>query len=65
MISAAVARTFSNWNGGSTSRRGRQSQLPTLDPMITKRTLLNAYSLANDDEMSHSHRESEYHYTIH
>ncbi|CAO1327792.1 unnamed protein product [Diamesa hyperborea] len=55
--SAAVARTFSNWNGGSTSRRGRQSQLPTLDPMITKRTLLNAYSLANDDEMSHSHRE--------
>ncbi|CAD7080750.1 unnamed protein product [Hermetia illucens] len=46
--SAAVARTFSSWNGSS--RRGRQSQLPTLDPHVTKSALLRAYNEANSEE---------------
>uniref|UniRef100_A0A1B0DJE1 Uncharacterized protein n=1 Tax=Phlebotomus papatasi TaxID=29031 RepID=A0A1B0DJE1_PHLPP len=47
LCSAAVARTFANWNAGGSSRRGRQSQLPTLDPLITRSALLKAYSAAN------------------
>ncbi|XP_070064674.1 uncharacterized protein [Drosophila virilis] len=46
--SAAVARTFSNWNGNS--RRGRQSKLPsTLDPAITTSALLRAYDEVNNE----------------
>uniref|UniRef100_A0A0A1XM70 Aspartate carbamoyltransferase regulatory chain n=1 Tax=Zeugodacus cucurbitae TaxID=28588 RepID=A0A0A1XM70_ZEUCU len=46
--SAAVARTFSNWNGNS--RRGRQSKFPsTLDPAITTSALLRAYDEVNND----------------
>ncbi|XP_050096517.1 uncharacterized protein LOC126578213 [Anopheles aquasalis] len=43
-----VARTFSNWAPGGSSRRGRMSQLPTLDPKITQRALLQAYGDANE-----------------
>ncbi|CAD7004441.1 unnamed protein product [Ceratitis capitata] len=46
--SAAVARTFVNWNGNA--RRGRQSKFPsTLDPAITKSALLRAYDEVNND----------------
>ncbi|XP_004526803.1 uncharacterized protein LOC101449342 [Ceratitis capitata] len=46
--SAAVARTFANWNGNA--RRGRQSKFPsTLDPAITKSALLRAYDEVNND----------------
>ncbi|XP_036222164.1 uncharacterized protein [Bactrocera oleae] len=46
--SAAVARTFSNWNGNT--RRGRQSKFPsTLDPAITTNALLRAYDEVNND----------------
>uniref|UniRef100_A0A1A9ZS94 Uncharacterized protein n=1 Tax=Glossina pallidipes TaxID=7398 RepID=A0A1A9ZS94_GLOPL len=46
--SAAVARTFSTWNGNA--RRGRQSKFPnTLDPSITKNALLRAYGEANNE----------------
>ncbi|XP_055912321.1 uncharacterized protein LOC129946228 isoform X2 [Eupeodes corollae] len=51
--SAAVARTFSNWNGSS--RRGRQNKIPTtLDPAITTSALLKAYDDANNDELPKS-----------
>ncbi|XP_068149285.1 uncharacterized protein [Drosophila tropicalis] len=51
--SAAVARTFSNWNGNS--RRGRQSKLPnTLDPAITTSALLRAYDEVNNNEAASS-----------
>uniref|UniRef100_A0A182PB61 OAR domain-containing protein n=1 Tax=Anopheles epiroticus TaxID=199890 RepID=A0A182PB61_9DIPT len=43
-----VARTFSNWTPGGSSRRGRMSQLPTLDPKLTQRALLQAYGDANE-----------------
>ncbi|KFB48757.1 AGAP005368-PA-like protein [Anopheles sinensis] len=43
-----VARTFSNWAPGGSSRRGRMSQLPTLDPKLTQRALLQAYGDANE-----------------
>uniref|UniRef100_A0A1A9WG90 Uncharacterized protein n=1 Tax=Glossina brevipalpis TaxID=37001 RepID=A0A1A9WG90_9MUSC len=49
--SAAVARTFSNWNGNA--RRGRQSKFPnTLDPSVTKSALLRAYDEANNEVIS-------------
>ncbi|XP_059613196.1 uncharacterized protein LOC132259541 [Phlebotomus argentipes] len=47
--SAAVARTFASWSAGGSSRRGRHSQLPTLDPLATRSALLRAYSTANAD----------------
>lgn len=51
--SAAVARTFSNWNGNS--RRGRQSKLPsTLDPAITTSALLRAYDEVNNEAIGSS-----------
>ncbi|KAH8270261.1 hypothetical protein KR018_006349, partial [Drosophila ironensis] len=51
--SAAVARTFSNWNGNS--RRGRQSKLPsTLDPAITTSALLRAYDEVNNEAVGSS-----------
>ncbi|XP_067643770.1 uncharacterized protein [Eurosta solidaginis] len=51
--SAAVARTFSNWNGNS--RRGRQSKFPSsLDPAITKSALLRAYDEVNNDVPSNN-----------
>ncbi|XP_037818902.1 uncharacterized protein LOC119613394 [Lucilia sericata] len=52
--SAAVARTFTNWNGSS--RRGRQSKLPsTLDPAITTSALLRAYNEVNNEDID-NHR---------
>ncbi|XP_055382489.1 uncharacterized protein LOC129612754 [Condylostylus longicornis] len=52
--SAAVARMFSNWNAGGTTRRGRQSRFPaTLDPSVTQSALLRAYSEANEEGESH------------
>ncbi|XP_055610632.1 uncharacterized protein LOC129757434 [Uranotaenia lowii] len=47
--SGLVARTFSNnWNPSGSSRRGRMSQLPTVDPKIMQRTLLQVYGDANE-----------------
>lgn len=45
--SSTINRAFS----GGSSRKGRQSQLPTtLDPIVMQSTLLNAYREANDDD---------------
>ncbi|EAT34653.1 AAEL013120-PA [Aedes aegypti] len=46
--SNVVARTFSNWNPSGSSRRGRMSQLPTLDPKVMQQTLMQTYSDVND-----------------
>ncbi|XP_055629786.1 uncharacterized protein LOC129770760 [Toxorhynchites rutilus septentrionalis] len=46
--SNVVARTFSNWNSNGSSRRGRMSQPPTLDPKLMQRALLQAYGDANE-----------------
>lgn len=43
-----MSRQFGNWNGGST-RRGRMSSVPTLNPSVTQSVLLKAYSEANED----------------
>ena len=48
--SSLISRTFSNWNSGGSSRRGRMSQLPTMDPMITQKALLRAYGDANEEQ---------------
>jgi hypothetical protein len=55
--SSTINRAFS----GGSSRKGRQSQLPTtLDPMVMQSTLLNAYREVNDDSSSNTrHGESE------
>ncbi|XP_038121872.1 uncharacterized protein LOC6034611 [Culex quinquefasciatus] len=49
--SAAVSRTFSSWNPSGSSRRGRMSAPPTLDPKLMQRTLLQAYGDVNENEM--------------
>lgn len=50
--SAAVARQFGNWNGGSTpaasARRGRMSSMDTLPPALTQSMLMQAYGDANE-----------------
>lgn len=53
--SAAVARQFGNWNGGSagsgggSARRGRMSPMSTLPPALTQSMLMQAYGDANED----------------
>lgn len=52
--SSTINRAF---NGGS-SRKGRQSHMPTtLDPIVMQSTLLNAYREVNEDQPSTRHGE--------
>jgi hypothetical protein len=53
---STINRAFS----GGSSRKGRQSQLPTtLDPMLMQSTLLNAYREANDEPVIGGARNGE------
>ncbi|XP_058461653.1 uncharacterized protein LOC131436766 [Malaya genurostris] len=45
---SVVSRTFSSWSPSGSSRRGRMSQPPTVDPKLMQRTLLQVYGDANE-----------------
>ncbi|XP_063698029.1 uncharacterized protein LOC134828967 [Culicoides brevitarsis] len=59
---SAISRMYGNWNGngGSSSRRGRNSKFATtMDPNLTKKALLSAYRAANDEDIAQAkHRYS-------